>query len=332
MTTATEPVEDPIEARWSEARFWVSRALTAFGSLTDVATLGLTRSADRRLSAWLFAIEGAVRRLILIAAIALKLEPVASALRSGRTSTRPAPAGDPEGWRASFPIFRVHPILRGPRVPPRILTLETIHLLPVKKHRPAHVHTGPTHAAFASDPLLGIYALESRAAYARTRPPKEPAPRKPTAYPTRFSRSRRISEEEAMHNYYFRESPAQLRDAIATGLIPAPPERPARNWTSLDTHPDDGAPANRIEPLIPARALAMRLEALRRIMLAPEKCVRRTARLLARYATRGHSLPDRFQELPAPEPRRPHSDHLAHAAQMCLDMAHTDFTRRSDTS
>jgi hypothetical protein len=314
------------EGAWRHARIWVLNALNFADSLSELAVTGLTRRMGLRLSGWLYMIEGTVRRLILATALGLKLAPVTSA--AGKSASKPvAPAtaspSDPATWRAAFRVFAIHRIRPRPR--PHIYTLETLDRMPVKRKPPprTHIPTGPTHTAFALDPLMAIDAAPARASLppSKVQPrPYAPKPRKP-----RITRWHPDYNPQHDPNFFLyglpsRSSPLDRRH-----------EKPPSRADKPERHPFGHAPIYGATPidqtLIPAPGLALRIEALRRLMRDPMKCARRIARQLAARP----NLTRRLLDTPEPVPRRTKSDKRPLPAQDMLAAAITAL-RVHDTS
>lgn len=284
---------------WREVRWWLHQASVCFGEPQDIAHDGLTRRLGRQLSAWLFAMEGAVRRLVLAAALALGLSPIAPAPRRPRAQARPRAANPVQ---AAFRVF-ARVAGRGRRA---------------SGASPAWPQDVERHGVFRRDPLLRLDA---------------PAPtprRKPVA--VRRSAPRVIARRMSRWDPHYRarsdwESDLERRERLARARADATP-RPKRPRLSAD---DRAARAQLYvsaeqarqrqlaaeHRVLPAPGLGRRLQALARLMLDPDRIIARTARRLARAA----GLAERLAALPAPEFRFPKSDRRQPQAQGLLASA-----------
>jgi hypothetical protein len=287
---------------WWDVRWWLYQATVAFGPLNEIAA-GLSRSLGRRLSAWLYAIEGATRRLILSAAIALQLSPIARASRPP-SPRKPQP---PRPRRAGFRVFAIVPPVSNTDPSPTAARSSGRAIAPFR------------HVAYSADPLLRIGAED----ITRQRRPHGQRPH------AAFSRP----AFRPLHTYQTATDIAgvdtsgdvRLRAAIAHYR----PSGPRRHLTRAERIRKGRALAIRdglralaerdAARVIPAPHLARRLEALLALVQNPQTVIDRTARRLAQ----AEGAPARLVHAPAPVLRQPAYEKRPMPARALLDGACT---------
>lgn len=247
---------------WSEAVNWVGWLLAMFDR-DALRTKGISRETGARLGIWLMNIEGAVRRLVLTAAFALKLPGYWR--KPGRSDARSHVAA-PSSRRAGFCVFR----LRG--------------MGDARQPRPAHSRHATSrepkpygHIRMPLDPLLNLGATP-RAARDRNNTPRA---RNPLDRWVRLSRQDpdwRPPEQAMRFAHEYTPHAAQPK---------SPRTRPAPH------HPEAsqaGLPASLYDwrrrhdewlKLVPAPDFAARFDALQRVATDPSAAIARAARRLA---------------------------------------------------
>ena len=251
---------------WADARWHVEQLEAVFPASEDFVTSGLKRSVGQRFAAWLYVVEATVRRLILAAAQALGLAPIARTLRAiARTTNRPA---RPASRTARFRVFAFH------------------HAGRPRAHDPNHAaHFGDMpfrHAALPRDPLLNIGRPErdiTRNTRRNTPWTQRTATRRVIDRPSRFDPDHHWPEPEDSDARYRRLVEERARRA---GRTP----RPACERAVIHVSADRVRERELREEtrLIPAPGLVRRLAALVQLMRDPMDAITRTARRLARKA------------------------------------------------
>jgi hypothetical protein len=243
---------------WAEAHGWVAWLLSMFDR-TALRTTGVNREHGARLTHWLTNIEGAVRRLILAAALALV--PPASRRSASPAPTRQKKRATPTR-RPGFRVFRLHRTgapRSGPAPSPR---------------QPAPYG----HVLFRADPLLTLGAAPARS-------PRSHAPRarNPLDRWVRLSRDDpdwRPPEESGAFL-----SGRELRPT-ASRSSRRPPARdalPGSLWDWRRRHDE-------WRKIVPAPGLAARLEALVHVIANPGAAIASAARRLRRPHNSGPAI------------------------------------------
>ena len=303
---ATALIPAPIRALWKEAANFIVCVLLQVDR--DGLRAGIRRSSGVRLSIWLNDVESALRRLILMAALALtpaplKLQPTRPPTQ--RTGTPPRARG--------FRVF--HMLGEG-------ASTRTQHHQPKRKPY--------SHLRFAADPMLALgrnYVPRVTHRHnggpvmlrARLRNPldrwgrlsrNDPDWRPPEPNPNPAARKPKPEAEFDLH----------------TGLETEPRKRRRkRNAIRHDSRADWRRCYDEWNKLVPAPNLAARLEALNRIIAKPAAIIQRTARRLQSNRERTKFLArDAYPKIAMPRRARHvvtsgHAQELAHAAQVKLD-------------
>lgn len=293
-----------LRSLWAEACEWAGWLANMFS--LDKLRAGIRRETGARLAIWLRDIEGAVRRLILAAALALSPPAQRTPRTCASARTQPRVAGK---RRPAFHIFRLNGAGETPA-----------HATP-----PGTPHPRPYgHIPFAADPLLSLGALHA-ARHPNARRQHAPRRRNPLdrwVRPSRQDPDWRLSEDDDTLMF---SAPAAPR--ASPPRTPRPPRAthdlaaiPASLPASLyDWH----RRYDEWERAVPAPDLAARLEALVHIVANPAAAIARAARRL--HAARAAILPlaRNASKLPGP-PRR--------AAQFPTAGHTTDFLHRSQTA
>jgi len=290
-----------LRSLWAEACEWAGWLAGMFS--LDKLRAGIRRETGARLTIWLRDIEGAVRRLILAAALVFTPPAQRTPRTCASARTQPQAAGK---RRPAFHIFRLNGAGETPA-----------HTTPPGPSRPKPYG----HIPFAADPLLNLGALH---ATSHASAPRQHAPRRrnpldrwvrPSAPGPRLAPVRR-----RRHAYVQR-----ARRAPRIAATPAARRaRPRRIPESLPASLYDWRRRyDEWERAVPAPDLAARLEALAHIAANPAAAIARAARRL--YAARATILPlaRNASTLPGP-PRR--------AAQFPTAGHTTDFFHRSQTA
>jgi hypothetical protein len=288
-----------LRSLWEEACGWVDFLLGMFDP-ASLRAMGLSRARGVRLTLWLANIEGAVRRLILAAALVFVPSSPQRTPRPAHGKPRPARAR-----RAGFRVFR----LRG--------------------SGKAHAHAPPPgalkpygHVVFPADPLLSLGLAPARAS--RLRAPRARNPLDRWVRPARHDPDWRPSE-------LARAGSAPQRPlAFARDDAPRPRAEPALHGPLPASLWDWRRRHDAWREVIPAPLLAARLDALARAAAAPAALIARAARRLAqphnagpgrlRNATPRTHIPRRARHLP-------NESHAPDFTQRC----HDELIRR-DTS
>jgi len=276
---------------WAEARHWVERCLAVFGEPAQLAAVGLSRRLALRYRKWLWCIEGAVRRLIIAAA--LVIDP-ASLARATRAPSQPGATAEAVTRRERGAAFRIFaagqrhacastPETASPNPPPQ-------------PHR---------HVPFPADDLLAIAAAEPHAR------PRKPSPRRlnpldrrgrATRWDPDYSEDPRDAQDDWQR---FSFVGPRDRDA-STG--PPRRERSHRDTASPYGFSSDLPEWRRIDEewarVIPAPDLGARIAALCRVMENPARSITRLARLIEKR----RRLAQELAAIPAPILRKPRRD------------------------
>ncbi len=293
---ATEPpIPTALRALWRETRDWISFILSNFDRAA-LRTTGIRRESGARISSWLLGVESAVRRLILAAALALTPPTSRSTPRRARLS-QPASPSRP----APFRIFRIH----GSGAPTRCS----------RGQRPpapyGHIH-------FPADPILSL----------GPRPTGIPHAQHNGGPPLRRIRSRNPLDRWvrlSRHDPDWRPPepriapPASVAHRLSRKRTPRaahiPQSLPESAW-DWRRHHDEWL------KLVPAPALAARLDALERITANPAHAILRTARRLMGERDRTLALARAARPV-SRQPRRARhiqiADDAPRLAQTCHD-------------
>lgn len=281
---------------WRDVRWWLHHALNVFGAFEELTTTGLNRALGRRLAIWLYTIECTVRRLILAAAFALGVAPIAARASAPRVST----TATTRTRRARFIVFARHIANVAGRAPRAII---------------ASTHGNPSHrhATLTRDPLLTLGAPQ---VIRRQRNPS--APRGPLV-----ARQKPLSRYDPRR--VFRsdwESELERRTRLA---LARPRTNRLRRKLTSEERADMYAAGEQLHAWkvqeaardIPATNLAHKLQALARLMLDPTRIITRTARRLARERT--HNV--RVETAGKPALRHRRADRIRVPDQAMLDEA-----------
>ena len=293
-----------LRSLWAEACEWAGWLASMFS--LDKLRAGIRRETGARLTIWLRDIEGAVRRLILAAA--LVLSPPAQRAPRACAAARAQPQATGKR-RPAFHIFRLHGAGETPA-----------HATPRGAQQPKPYG----HIPFAADPLLSLGALHA-ARHASARRQHAPRRRNPLdrwVRPSRQDPDWRPSEDDGTLMF---SAPAAPR--TSSPRAPRPP-RSAHDPAAIS----EGLPESLYdwrrrydewERAIPAPDLAARLAALVHIAADPAAAIARAARRLSALNTPIRRLARDASPLPAP-PRR--------AAQFPTAGHTTDFFHRCQTT
>jgi hypothetical protein len=266
---------------WGEACEWVGWLLGMFDR-NALRTTGVKRETGARLSVWLMNIEGAIRRLVLAAALALAPSAPRKAPACAAARVQPAAAS---ARRARFCVFRLCGAGEAhagasPSAQPRSY---------------GHIH-------FPSDPLLSLGAAQTGVSR-HARATSGLHHRNPLDRWGRLSRQDpdwRPSEEDLS----LRDAPqSSSRHAQGAPRHPRAPHDPAALPESLldwRRHHDEW------ERRVPAPELAARLEALAYVMAHPEAAIARAARRLHAARTPILPLARNAATMPGPPRRAAH--------------------------
>jgi hypothetical protein len=268
------PLPAGLRQLWSGACEWVGWLVAVFAPAA-LRTTGLNREQGARLSLWLRNVEGAVRRLILAAALALTPstpQPAAAATRNPRPTPVPR--------RAGFGVFA----LRGAGA------VRGAQAAPQRTPRPYG------HIPFPADPLLILGPAPARAQRSTATPPA----RNPLDRWGRLSRQdpdwrppeehAAGPEEDDSHLWFFAERVSPRRSARKPRMPHDPNTLPDSLWDWRRCHDE-------WRRLVPAPQLAARIEALERAIANPAAIIAGAARRLARPNNLGpravhHAFPD----------------------------------------
>ncbi|MET0293823.1 MAG: hypothetical protein ABW042_02315, partial [Phenylobacterium sp.] len=263
---ATAHISAPIRALWKEAANFIVCVLLQVDR--DKVRAGIDRTQGARLSIWLGGAEAALRRLIIIAALAFTPAPLKHPTRPPTPRTSPSPR--PQAPRS-----------RGFRVFHELATGRRGHTPPRAPRPPAPYR----HLRFAIDPMLAL----GRGFITRPTPRHNGGPAMTRhRLPNPLDRWGRLSRNDPD----WRPPEPQPRRAV-----PAPEPKPDLNDVDLETQPRTRRRKPRSAPRhdstadwrrcydewnrrVPAPALAARLDALNRIIANPAAIIQRTARRL----------------------------------------------------
>lgn len=282
-----------LRALWGEARDWVVWLVGMFNR-DALRTRGVNRKQGAQIGIWLMNIEGAVRRLILAAA--LSFTPLAARKSPACAAAARVPASSSR--RPGFCVFRLAP---SGGAPPAI---------PSQLSQPACPAAPKTygHIPFAADPLLslGVATQAPRATPLSTRGTHARNPLDRWMRPTRHDPDWRPPQPSATQMF---GAPQQLR---ASTPPPISPRRSrARQPHDPNALPESLADWRRRydewERLIPAPDLAARFDALAHIIAHPQAAIARAARRLR--PTREAVLPLARHAGAIPAPPR-HAAHI----------------------
>lgn len=249
---------------WRDARWWLHQALTVFGTLEEIASEGLNRKLGRHLASWLFTIEATVRRLILAAALALGLGPIASTInrnRRGKAKLTPRDVG---------PRFLIFMRYRG-----------RAKRFNVVRNEPGFGDNPYRHGGFARDPLLSLGAPEptpdkARATRAHRRSVhamRQRLSRYDPSYTTRSDWEDELTRRTRLALAHSR--PKQKSHHLT------PDERAQRSMIYIAADTCRAIALREATRLIQAPELARKLKALAKLMLDPAALITRTARRIA---------------------------------------------------
>jgi hypothetical protein len=244
--------------RWAEAYHWVSWLLSIFDDLNELRLKGINRTTGLRLANWLWGIEGAVRRLILAAALAMDVKDLRKA---GAKRAHGAKPPRPSNTR---PVFRVFCLRRSGQTPspqPQVNSSATAEPRPYG------------HIPYPSDPLLSLGEKRQQA-------------------PRTLGRSRqrnpldrwvRLSRQDP--DYHLGRSDEDVRRQRASApSSPRQREKKERAPYSPFALPESLYDWRRVhdewEKIVPAPSFAARIFALQRIVADPEALIARTAQRL----------------------------------------------------
>jgi len=319
---------------WARARWWVAQCLEIFGEPVQLAAVGLTRRVALRCKNWLWSIEGAVRRLIIAAALAidpatLPPDPAKTTGREPIAAPTPAPAPTKPGKPgATFRVFAIH---RRPA--PRVgVSASAIDRERVARREPLPPRPLHQHVPFAADDLLTIGATEAHAGVTRKSSGRSINP---------LDRRGRASRWDPDYVYDEAEEQAKYdRYMFGPGYVcpeygqPAPPPRAPKQRDPYfpHGHPSSFFEWRRIDEewarVLPAPDLGARISALCRVMEKPERWITRLARLLAKDS----QLARRLTAVPPPVVRKPKRDKTPRPPD--LDLLNQSYAAipRPDTS
>lgn len=273
---------------WGEACEWVGWLLHLFDR-DALRTRGLSRESGARANIWLMHIEGAMRRLVLAAALAFT--PPAMRRNASCTAARVQPAASLR--RRGFRIIRLASgeAARGP-------------VTPIERKSAPKPYS---HIPFPADPLLGLGATQRRSA-----PPHAARRRNPLDRWGRLSRRdpdwRAPEERPPAAPHIASRHYARARHAPQTS-----------NGLDASLH-DWRRRHDEWRKVLPAPDLAARIEALQRIADNPAAVIASTARRLARARDRAIMLAQAAAPLADPPARAAHiatAGHTLAFAQRC---------------
>lgn len=282
---------------WGEARDWVLWLVGMFDR-DALKTRGVNRKQGVQIGIWLMGIEGAVRRLILAAALsftplASRKSPACAAARMPAASSR----------RPGFCVFRLAPSGGAPLAIPS--------QLPQPARRAESKAYG--HIPFSADPLLslGVANPAPRAAPPSTGPTHVRNPLDRWVRPTRQDPDWRPPQSGATHMF---GTPQQLRASTPTSTAPRPSR--ARQPHDPNALPESLADWRRRydewERLVPAPDLAARFDALAHIIAHPQAAIARAARRLHPARETVMPLARHAGAIPAPPRRAAHIPTAGH--------------------
>lgn len=297
----TDLIPASLRALWKEARDWVAFILESFDR-NAMRVTGVRRERGARLSIWLLNVEGAIRRLILTAALALT----------------------PPRQRERKP--RPHSASHKPRPPAfRIFRLHAETTAPTRRHARTAATPAPyAHIRFPADPLLALGAQARPAHRTHNGGPPLPRPRAPNP----LDRHGRLSRQDPDWRAPEHAAPGSQRSA---GKRHPRKPRPLHNPEAIPASLHDWRRVHdEWERLVPAPGLAARLDALERIAADPHAAILRTARRLTRSRDRALALA-RTARPPTRIPRRVRHVRTAGHSERLAANAHTAFAAH-DTS
>jgi hypothetical protein len=311
---------------WARARWWVFQCLNIFGEPGELAAVGLTRRVALRCKNWLWTIEGAVRRLIIAAALAIDPAslPLAPA-KSGSSQRTATPAPDKPA-KPTFRVFAIHrpsPSSGAPIVDREHAASDQPHREP--RPRPLH-----RHVPFIADDLLTIGATAAHAGRTRRASVRRINPLDRRGRPSRWDPD--YVYDEAEEQAKFDRSmfgPVRTEDS----RTPPPPREPKqRDLYFRRRHSSSIFEWRRIDEewkrVLPAPDLGKRIFALCRVMEKPERWITRLARLLAR----NKQLARQLTAVPPPVVRKPKRDRTPNPPNLELLNATHAAIPRLDTS
>lgn len=251
-----------LRSLWAEACNWVAWLASMFDRNT-LKTTGVSREQGARISIWLMNIEGAIRRLILAAALAF----TPPAQRASRAGAARAPVAAASARRPGFRVFR----LRG-----------AVEAAP-RETAPATPRTAKAygHIPFPADPLLCIGHAPQRPPLAtRESIPRARNPLDRWVRPSRQDPDWRAPEDS---DFFFRDNASRERSRD-NAARPRTRLKPKAQLTAPDDIPPSLLDWRRrydawTQP-VPAPDLAARLEALARVIANPMAAIASTARRL----------------------------------------------------
>lgn len=280
---------------WAEARHWVERCLAVFGEPAQLAAVGLTRRLALRYRKWLWCIEGAVRRLIIAAA--LVIDPASLARATPRPS-QPGAMPEHAARRERGAAFRIFSI--GGRRDPDASSPEAARPQP-----PPQPHR---HVPFPADDLLAIGKADARTGRRRSASPRRLNPLDRRGRASRCDPDYCEDPGDAQDDWQsFSLFGPRTRDHDAAAI---PPRREPghRDTTSPYGFPSGLPEWRRIDEewarVIPAPDLGARIAALCRVIENPARSITRLARLIERR----RKLAQRLAAIPAPVLRKPRRD------------------------
>ncbi|HOY76910.1 MAG TPA: hypothetical protein PLN33_03830 [Hyphomonadaceae bacterium] len=299
MKHAPDLIPVSIRALWDDAMSFIAHVLYRFDR-TKLIT-GIRRASGVRISIALNGAEGALRRLILMAALAL----TPASLKSRAQTQTPSPRSSTQR-PLTFRVFKLHGSRHTPGATPGRAPAQFIP-------RPPHAPRGSaSHIPFRADPLLALgrlpvrrpthrhnggpvlprptprHALDRWVRLSRNDPDwREPEPPNPLTH---------LLDYCVVHGFEFIEDDDAEK-----------PKRKRRKPLRLDSTADWRRCHDEWEKLVPAPHLAARLEALARAHANADALIRRTARrlqshrertiALARAAWPATNLPRRAQQV-----------------------------------
>ena len=302
---ATEPLDSDatttalpprVRGLWAEACNWVAWLCGMF-DLATLRTTGISREHGARVGIWLMNIEGAIRRLILSAALAL-------APPAPRVSRTCAATRAPVAASSRRPGFRVFRLQGAGDTQPRVAS-----------------HTPRTpkpygHIPFPTDPLLCVGSAQPRTHSAPTQRARNPLDR--WVRPSRQDPDWRAPEDS---DFFFRDHASRNiapRAATRTHARPQPQTQEAfpPSLTDWRRHHDAWT-----QP-VPAPDLATRLAALAHIIANPAAAIASAARRLHASSSNAPTLTQRVR--PEPPKRAAHiatAGHTDDFLKRCCDAA-----------
>ena len=309
MNTNATSSKDPrpaipagLAALWYEACDWV-RWLFGACDRDTLRTHGVSRRQGAKLGVWLMQVEGAVRRLIIAAALAFTLP----APRQTRACPLARPAPTASSRRPGFRVFRLAAAGDASGVAPPAI--------PTQLAKPPHSRDPKPygHIPLPADPLLSL-------GFSRPRPHAAPPPatthrtRNPLdrwVRPTRQDPDWRAPSGAATLMFGAPETPRTFSTRTHSPRAPRPPRDPEALPASLF---DWRRCHDEWERVLPAPDLAARFDALAHLIAHPHAAIARTARRL--HAAPAPVLPLARNASAIPDPPRRAArvaapDHLA---------------------